>query len=214
MEPNAQQNSAQKSGNWLVTVNPKYKKWIIAAVIVIVLVILGFGLRSTFVAATVNGKPISRHAVTSALEKQGGKTVLDTLIREKLVESELDTQKIKVADSEIDDQVKKIEAGIVSQGGTLKDALSQQGMDEAMLRKQIKTQLRVEKLFADKVTVTDAEIDEYIKTNKATQPKDMKTEDFRARISDGLKQEKFQGLAGEWVNDLMTKAKVKYYVEY
>jgi hypothetical protein len=69
-------------------------------------------------------------------------------------------------------------------------------------------------LLADKVIVSEAEIEAYIKDSKATLPKDVKMEDFRKQISEQLKGQKFQSEAQQWVSDLTTNAKIKYYVNY
>jgi hypothetical protein len=115
---------------------------------------------------------------------------------------------------EIDEEIKKIEVQVTGRGGTLEMALTQQGMTEEKLREQITIQKKLEKLLADKVAVTEAEIDTYIKDSKATPPKDMKMEDFRKQNSDRLKQQKFQQEAQKWVSDLTASAKIKYYVNY
>ena len=103
---------------------------------------------------------------------------------------------------------------ITAQGGTLEMALAQQGMTEEKLREQITIQKKLEKLLADKVAVTEAEIDTYIKDSKATPPKNVKMEDFRKQIGEQLKGQKFQQEAQKWVSDLTTSAKIKYYVNY
>ena len=72
----------------------------------------------------------------------------------------------------------------------------------------------MEKLLGDKVEISDAEIDAYIKDSKTTPPKDIKLEDFRKQLSGQLKQQKFQAEAQKWVADLTKNAKIKYYVTY
>ena len=44
--------------------------------------------RGLFVVALVNGEPISRIEVIKALEKQGGKATLDSLVTKKLIAQE------------------------------------------------------------------------------------------------------------------------------
>lgn len=173
-----------------------------------------FFTKSIFIAAMVNGSPISRLSVIKELERQGGKQALESIINEKLIESELNKQKVVATKEEVDEGVKKIEAQITSQGGTLTSALAMQGMTEEKLRERIITQKKLEKLLADKIAITDAEIDAYIKDSKVTSPKDMKPEDFKKQISDQLKQQKFQQVAQKWVSDLVAGAKIKYYVSY
>lgn len=193
------------------------KRLVIAVVVTILLIIVLTALyfaKGLFIAATLNGSPVSRLSVIKDLEKQGGKQTLEGIITQKLIDTELAKQNITVTKEEVDEQIKQIEAQVTSQGGTLKDALAQQNMTEDKLREQITIQKKLEKLLADKVAVSDIEIDAYIKENKASPPKDVKIEDFRKQISDQLKQQKFQKEAQIWVTDLKTNAKIKYYVNY
>ena len=199
-------------------VNLKFKKPkpldIAIGVAVILIIVALFFAKGHFVAATVNGSPISRWSVIKELEKQGGKQALEAIIDKKLIETELNKQKITATKEEVDAEIEKIKAQVASQGGTLEAALTQQGMTEEKLREQITIQKKLEKLLADKVAITDAEIDIYIKDSKATPPKDIKMEDFRKQISDQLKGQKFQQEAQKWVSDLTASAKIKYYVNY
>jgi len=217
MEQTASQNerAPQKSKSY---VNVKFKKpkplTIAIGVAVILIAVALFFAKGIFVAATVNGSPISRLSVIKELEKQGGKQALEAMIDKKLIETELNKQKVTVTKEQIDAEIDKIEAQVTAQGGTLEMALAQQGMTEEKLREQITIQKKLEKLLADKVAVTEAEIDTYIKDSKATPPKDVKMEDFRKQIGEQLKGQKFQQEAQKWVSDLTTSAKIKYYVNY
>lgn len=199
-------------------VNLKFKKpkplYIAIGVAVILIITALFFAKGLFVAATVNGSPISRLSVIKELEKQGGKQALEAIIDKKLIETELSKQKVTATKEEVDAEIEKIKAQVASQGGTLEAALAQQGMTEEKLREQITIQKKLEKLLADKVAVTEAEIDTYIKDSKATPPKDVKMEDFRKQINDQLKGQKFQQEAQKWVADLTASAKIKYYVNY
>lgn len=199
-------------------VNLKFKKpkplFIAIGGAVILIIVALFFAKGLFVAATVNGSPISRWSVIKELEKQGGKQALEAIIDKKLIGTEINKQKITITKEEVDGEIKKIETQVTSQGGTLEMALAQQGLTKEKLVEQIIMQKKLEKLLVDKVAVTDAEIDAYIKDSKATAPKDVKMEDFRKKVSEQLKQQKFQSAAQKWVSDLTTSAKIKYYVNY
>lgn len=216
--PNTSENQVSSHEKKPDHVNVTFKRLkplhIVIGVVVLLIIVALFFAKGLFVAATVNGSPISRLSVIQELEKQGGKQALEVIINKKLIETELNKQNITVTQEEVDGEMKKIEAQVASQGGTLKAALAQQGMTEEKLREQITIQKKLEKLLADKVAVTDAEIDAYIKDSKATPPKDVTTEDFRKQISEQLKQQKFQQEAQKWVSDLTASAKIKYYVNY
>lgn len=218
MEHTTPENNASPQENKASYVNLKFKKpkpLVIAIGVAVVLIIIAlFFAKGIFVAATVNGSPISRLSVIQELEKQGGKQALEAIIDKKLIETELNKQKITVTKEEIDEEIKKIEAQVASQGSTLEIVLTTQGMTLEKLREQITIQKRLEKLLADKVSVTEAEIDTYLKDSKATPPKDVKIEDFRKQISEQLKQQKFQQEAQKWVSGLTASAKIKYYVNY
>jgi len=213
--PENQPSRAENKSNY---VNLKFKKpkplvIAIGAAAFLILIALFFA-KGLFVAATVNGSPISRLSVIKELEKQGGKQTLEAIINQKLIDAELNKQNVSVTQEEVDEEIKKIEAQVASQGGTLKDALAMQGMNEKKLREQVTTQKKLEKLLADKIAVSNAEVDAYIKDNNVTPPKDVKMEDFRKQLIGELKGQKFQQEAQKWVSNLSASAKIKYYVNY
>lgn len=218
METNTQQNTPAPETPKQKYISLKFKKpkpVVIAVGVAVVLVIVALVFaKGLFVAATVNGSPISRWSVIKELEKQGGKQALESMIDSKVIEGEINKQKITIDQSEVDAEIKKIETQVSAQGGTLDQALAAQGMTKEKLIQQITIQKKLQKLLADKVAVSEAEIDAYIKDSKATLPKDMKMEDFRKKIGEQLKQQKFQQEAQTWVSDLTAKAKIKYYVNY
>ena len=183
---------------------------------VAIALILGtlFYSKGFFIAATVNGSPISRLAVIGELEKQGGKQALESLITERLIEAELKKNTIVVSDTDIDTEIKKLEEQVASQGGTLEEALAAQGMSMEILRTQIKTQKGLEQLLADKVTVTDEELATALESAKGSAPAGMTDEELRTAITEQLKQQKFQGEAQKWVAELTTNADIKYFVTY
>lgn len=199
-------------------INLKFKKpkpMVVAIGVAVILTAAAlFFARGFFVAATVNGSPISRLAVIRELEKQGGKQALESLVDKNLIETELEKQKVTVSQEEIDGEIKKIEARVTTQGGTLDQALAMQGMTREKLIEQITVQKKLEKLLANKIVSTDAEVEAYLKDSKATLPKDVTMEDFRRQISDQLMQQKFQQEAQKWVSDLTASANIKYYVNY
>lgn len=183
---------------------------------VAIALILGtlFYSKGFFIAATVNGSPISRLAVIGELEKQGGKQALEAIITERLIEAELKKNTIVVSDADIDAEIEKLEEQVASQGGTLEEALAAQGMSMEILRTQIKTQKGLEQLLADKVTVTDEELATATESAKGSASAGMTDEELRTAITEQLKQQKFQGEAQKWVAELTTNADIKYFVTY
>jgi foldase protein PrsA len=184
------------------------------AVAVLFVIIAFLFTRGFIVAATVNGSPISRLAVIEQLETQGGKQALEAMVDKKLIETELAKGGISLEGSDVDTKIKEIEAQVATQGGTLEEALASQGMTMEQLRAQLETQLKLEKLLAEKVQVTPEEVEAYITENKITPPKDVSLEEVKIQVTEQLKQEKFQAEAQKWVADITEKANIKYYVTY
>ncbi len=186
------------------------------AIIIAVIVVLGvlaYVYKGLFIAATVNGSPISRLAIIQKLEKASGKSLLDSIITEKLVQNEASAKKIVISDDEINAEIKKIEDQIVAQGGTLDAALGAQNMSRDDLKKQIVFQKEVETLVADKINVSDEEVAQYIKDNKISIPEGQEavTGD---QIKNDLRNQKLNTEAQTLITALKTKAKIQYFVKY
>jgi len=214
IEHMAAQQEAKTESPWMSQIKNVNKKVAFSILGVLVVAGLAYSFKSLFIAATVNGSPISRWSVVRESEKQSGRDVLENMINQKIIEAELNKSGVSATSEEIDGEVKKISDRIASQGGTLLQALAMQGMTEDQLRVQLSIQKRLEKLLADKTQVSDADIDAYIKQNKLTQPKDVKKEDFRAQIKEDIQQNKFQQAAQAWVADITAKANINYFVTY
>lgn len=201
----------QKAGKKSIKIGLK-TALIIAAVII--LGALGYVYKDLFIAATVNGSPISRLDVIKKLEKTSGKNLLDSLIVEKLIQSEADAKKVVVSNDEIDAEIKKIEDQIATQGGgALDEALSKQGMNRDDLKKQVILNKEVEKLLGEKINVTDEEVEQYIKDNKISITK-YEEAATREQIKEGLKNQKLNTQAQALITELKSKAKIKYFVNY
>ena len=189
--------------------------YIPAIVLVVLLVLAGLAYRykSVFVAATVNGHPISRLSVIKEMEKQGGASTLDMLVNKKLIADEVKAKGVTVSQDEVNQEIKKYEDQFSTNGYTLDDALSAQNMTRADLEGQILIQKQIEKLLGDKVNVTDDEVQQYITDNKITLPEGQE-DATKAQIKDELKQQKLSDGASQLLSDLRAKATVKRFVNY
>lgn len=196
--------------NKKLTINLKTAT-IIGAVIVVLALL--FVVKGLFVAAMVNGSPISRLAVIQELERGSGKAALESLVIEKLINNEADKKGIIVSDEDVDAEVSNAEAQIKSQGGTLEEALASQGMTLEILRKQIAIQKKLEGLLADKVQVTEADIEKFIADNKIEIPKGEEAS-YNAQITQEVKQQKLSAESKTLVDSLKTENTIRYFVNY
>jgi foldase protein PrsA len=186
---------------------------IILVVLVIGIVALDYYSKGMLIAATVNGSPISRLAVIAELEKSAGKTTLDSLITKKLIEAEVVKKGFLVSQDDVSAEIKKVEEEVKAQNLTLDQALAQQGMTLEDFQTQIFLHLELEKLLADKIQVTQAEIDQYIIDKKITIPAGQETI-YQDQVKNKLQQQKLSEAAGQLIDTLRTQAKINYYVKY
>jgi len=191
------------------------KKYLLLGIIITLLLILTYINKGLLIAATVNGKPIMRTDIVKRLEKQGGKTILDTIITQELILQEAQKRKISITQKEIDNEIKNIEKNITAQGMTLDQVLLQEGMKKSDLVNEIKIQLIVKKIVDKGITVSEKEVDDYLKSQEdqgLTQTAEETPS--RDKIKEQLKQQKLQEKIQEFVADIRSKARINYFVNY
>jgi len=182
--------------------------------IVVILIVGGFFLKGLFVAALVNGEPISRITIIKELEKQGGKQALSSMVNQTLILQEAKKKNVQVSQGEIDASLKQIEDSLKSQGQSLDAALTMQGMTRQDLMTQLKLRSLVEKLLADKIKITDKEVLDYIEKNKDTFPTDLTSDQINKSVVEQLKQQKMASASQAWLAELNKNAKINYFVNY
>ncbi len=186
-------------------------------VFVLVIVALGLGLyylRGLFVAAVVNGQPISRLEVVREAEKQKGKDTLNSLVRNNLIQQEAARNKASVSDKEVSDEIKRLEGVMAKQGQKLDDVLTTQAMTRDDLKKLIRLDKLVSKMVAKDVQVSDSEVAAYIEKNKDVLPQGEDQAKLKKDVMETLKQQKTSEKVRAWLADLEKRAKVIYFVQY
>jgi parvulin-like peptidyl-prolyl isomerase len=193
-----------------IKINIKHIIIVVAVVAVLTLIWL---VKGFFVAAVVNGVPVSRFTVIRELERVSGKDALDALIIQKLIDTEVGKKGIAVSADEIKSEIKKIEDQLKEQGQDLANVLKMQNMTRADLEKRIAGQKKVEKLLADKTKVEDSEVEQYLKDNKVTIPKG-KDAEYKNQIKEQLAQQKLSKEYQTLLDSLRSQAKIYYFVNY
>lgn len=183
----------------------------ILLVLVLVGAILIWRFKNVFVAATVNGQPISRLQLISQLQKRFGDQVLDNMINERLILSAARQKGIFVTNDEINDRIKTIEQQLQGKV-SLDEALKAQGLTQDEFRKQIEIQLSIDKMFEKEATVSSEEVNNYISQNQdfyknSTDPAQLKQE-----VQTTLEQQKVADLFNKWFTDLRQKASINKFL--
>lgn len=182
--------------------------------IIILVIALLYVFRGVFVAALVNGDPITRLSVVRELEKQNGKAILNNLITKKLILQEAKKREIVITDAEIGSELKKIETNLKSQGTSLDQALSLQGMTRSGLNDEIRIQLALQRLVSSDIKISDKEIEKFITENKENFPAGTTDAQMKSQAKKQLKQQKLQDKTQSFIVNLQKKAKVLNFVKY
>lgn len=198
-----------------VTPFRKTQRPFLFAVILLIAVLGGilYYFRAAFVAAMVNGEPITRIAVVRELEKQAGARALDSLVTETLIMQEARKKNISVNEKDIDTEVKKLDDSLKSQGQQLDQVLLLQGMTRERLREQIKIQKIVEKVLANKINVSDKEASDFIAKSKEDADENTKIPS-KEEAKEQLKQQKLQKEFQTWLENVKKNAKISTFVNY
>lgn len=185
---------------------------IIAAVVIVVLGLL-YSFKSVFVAAIVDGHPISRYTVVKELERASGKDTLDTLIDKQLINNAAKAKNITVSDEDINGEMKKFEDQFSAGGQNLDDALKAENLTREDLKKQIFIRKEIEKLIGDGANISDEEVTAYMTESKVTPPAGQE-DAIKGQIKDQLRQQKLAELSTNLLKDLRSKAKIRNFVDY
>lgn len=188
---------------------------IIIFLAVVIIGILAVKYRDEVVVASVNGEYITRMQVIKELEDQAAADTLDSLVTETLLFQEAERQGIAISDETVDQEITEIESSFVDQGQELATYLESQRISDVAFRRQVKLQIILEQLLADRIEVTVDEIDTYISENaEFFGDEDTSTEVFRNDIRDQLESQKSATEVQVLIQELRDNADVTYFKTY
>lgn len=183
---------------------PTKQTYLIA--LIIGLLLLGYYKKGWFVAATVNGAPLSNFELLSRMNQQYRSQVLNQMVNEKIILDAAKAKNVTVSKSDIDQKLSQIENNV---GGSqaLDSLLAQQGQTRDTLYQQLKLQVTIEKLYADEATVSAEEVQKYIVDNKDQLTATTSAEQTK-EAEDILKQQKLAKVFNSKFQELKEQAKV------
>jgi foldase protein PrsA len=194
--------------------DPKNRRSLILAIIVIVIALAVLFGKNLVVAALVNGQPISRLSIIRDLEAQSGKAALDAVITRTLVFQEAEKKHVTATEKDIDNEISKIQKQFQAQGQNLDALLSTQGLSKEKFRDEVKVQILVTKILGDQVKVSDKEFADFLAKNAdlITEEKDQNT--AKASLKQQMEQQKLAQKYQEWIAKVKKNAKIQYFVTY
>lgn len=138
--------------------------FVLLAALVVYIVIYPPGKAKDDTVAKVNGTPILKSQLYSALVKAGGQQTLETMISEALVKQESDKANIQVTDADLDKEMEQIKKSFGSDE-EFAQALATYNMTLDSLKKDMQVQVQLRKLLEPQVKITDEDIKTYYDSN-------------------------------------------------
>lgn len=184
----------------------------ILLIVILVIIALVWKFKGNFIAAMVNGQPISRWQLNGRLVKKFGDQTLDSIINERLILAAARQKGIFVKSEEIENKVKQIETRLNGKI-SLDDALKAQGLTKEDFRKELEIQVSIEKLFEKDATVSSNEIDDYMKKNSQVYKSATDPAVINQEIKSILAQQKINDLFEKWFADIQKNAKITKFLK-
>jgi foldase protein PrsA len=163
--------------------------------------------------ASVNGQKVSRSEFDSKLEgSPQARQVLVSLVQGMLIDQYAKDNNITVPDADI--QKKEDEIKSKYPPGQFEQILKQQNLSEADVRNILRQQLIIERAVGKNVTITDAQIKDYLAKNHATLDKPQQVRARHILVADLKKandiEAQLKGLSGKALDDKFQDLAKKY----
>lgn len=194
--------------------DPKNRRSLLLALGIIVLAVVIYLAKGLFIAATVNGQPISRLTIIKDLEVQSGRVALDSAITRALVFQEAAKKKIDVTKKDIDAEIAKISKQFTTQGQNLDQLLAAQGLSREKFEGEVKIQILVTKILGDQAKVTEKEFNDFMAKNQDLIKDEKDQNAAKATLRQQMEQQKLAQKYQEWIANIKKNAKVNYFVNY
>lgn len=185
---------------------------IIVLTIFVALAILAYVYRDLFVAATVNGEPITRWSVVTTAEESAGPQVLDNLISQKIIEQEAKERGITATNEDLEEAYQELSQDLETQGVSIENLMNENNVSREEVYENLRPQVLQEKLIeSEGIAITDEEVDSFLQENEDLLPDEpQEQEATRENIRQSLRNQKVQ----EYMQRLRAEANVNYFVEY
>ncbi len=187
----------------------KKSKKLYLIILVLGILLLAVYKKSLFIAAIVNGAPITNLELQAKLNDQFRTQTLNQLVNEKIIMNEAAKNGALPTPQEVDQKIADLEKSV---GGkdTLDSLLAQQGQTRSGLKNQVLVQLAITKLYDKEATVSGDDVSKFIDSNK-DQLKATDSAGQTKEATDSLKQQKLSQIFSTKFQELRQKANIKIF---
>lgn len=189
--------------------NLKSSKNFYIILVIIGILLLAFFKKSFFVAAIVNGMPITNLELQMELNKQFKTQTLNQLVDEKIILDEARKNGVVPTEIEVDTKIAELEKTV---GGkeVFDNLISQQGQTRANIRDRFKIQLAISKMYDKEASVSAEEVSQFLAENSqalsATDSAGQQKEAFET-----IKNQKLSQIFNQKFQELKNKAKIQLF---
>lgn len=176
---------------------------------IVLLLFLAIYKKNWFVAAMVNGQPITNLELQMQLNKQFRSQTLNQMVNEKVILDEARKMAALPTEAEINNKIAELEKNV---GGkeVLDNLLSQQGQTRESIRTQIKIQLAITKMYEKQASVSAEEVAKFIQQNsQVLTSTDSASQEKEA--TETLKNQKLSQIFNQKFQDLKNKARIQLF---
>ncbi|NQX70515.1 peptidyl-prolyl cis-trans isomerase [Paenibacillus alba] len=117
------------------------------------------------VVAKIGNREITMQELQTALERHYGVELLGQLLDREVISLEGTETGTAIGNAEIDRELKRMQQGYESEKQFYASMQSQLGLSERQIREDVTNKLLLEKLATSHIQITDAQVDEYIRTH-------------------------------------------------
>ncbi|MGI5901137.1 MAG: SurA N-terminal domain-containing protein [Desulfitobacteriia bacterium] len=186
----------------------------ICITVIIIIVAIFVGMYNQFfnkTVAKVEGHKISQRDLYNYMFKESGEQALNNLISEKIVDLEAQKNNITVTEEEVQEKI-DFYKDVYGGEKALLSALKASGVTMEELEDNIRVALKITKLLAPKITITEEEIVEFYEENKevflgADQKPSL--EENKERVRAALLEQKAQAEFTPWMTERLAYYKIE-----
>jgi len=198
----------------LEPINPVFNTQTKIILGIVIVIGLAYIFRGQFIAAMVNGQPISRFKVLRTSEEMQGSQVLDNLILEALIEQKAREEGTRITDEVVDSRIEEIRQSLTEQGQDFDQLLELQGISMQKLRSDIKVDEMINLMVGLDIDISEEEIEQYLESNRDFLPEEASEEELQQMASQQLEQQQMSQKYQEWLTNLREEANIQYFVGY